>query len=189
MTTSPPKAHNFDAIPTVHALDEFFHRKYAEDETPASWSRSPTAEEIMAEQEAQRRAAHPHAVAVVLADRARLRPAGDRHRPDLQPPRHRRRRGDRPARRVRLGPGAVGRRRQTTTTRRPTWRARRSWRPLADIAIPATPRRNRSTTMLTAATTTATTAVATATTPRRAVEQQARRCGCSSARSACCSAG
>jgi cytochrome c oxidase subunit 1 len=28
MTTSPPKAHNFDSIPTVHALDEFFHRKY-----------------------------------------------------------------------------------------------------------------------------------------------------------------
>ena len=28
MTTSPPKEHNFDAIPTVHALDEFFHRKY-----------------------------------------------------------------------------------------------------------------------------------------------------------------
>ena len=29
MTTSPPKPHNFDAIPTVHSLDEFFHRKYA----------------------------------------------------------------------------------------------------------------------------------------------------------------
>ena len=32
MTTSPPKEHNFDAIPTVHTLDEFFHRKYEEDE-------------------------------------------------------------------------------------------------------------------------------------------------------------
>ena len=31
MTDSPPKEHNFDAIPTVHALDEFFHRKYEED--------------------------------------------------------------------------------------------------------------------------------------------------------------
>jgi cytochrome c oxidase subunit I len=31
MTTSPPKEHNFDAIPHVHALDEFFHRKYEED--------------------------------------------------------------------------------------------------------------------------------------------------------------
>jgi cytochrome c oxidase subunit I len=28
MTTSPPKEHNFDTIPTVHHLDEFFHRKY-----------------------------------------------------------------------------------------------------------------------------------------------------------------
>ena len=28
ITTSPPKEHNFDRIPTVHTLDEFFHRKY-----------------------------------------------------------------------------------------------------------------------------------------------------------------
>ena len=28
ITTNPPKEHNFDRIPTVHALDEFFHRKY-----------------------------------------------------------------------------------------------------------------------------------------------------------------
>jgi cytochrome c oxidase subunit I len=28
LTTSPPKEHNFDRIPTVHTLDEFFHRKY-----------------------------------------------------------------------------------------------------------------------------------------------------------------
>jgi cytochrome c oxidase subunit I len=28
MTASPPKEHNFDVIPTVHHLDEFFHRKY-----------------------------------------------------------------------------------------------------------------------------------------------------------------
>ena len=30
LTTSPPKEHNFDRIPTVHALDEYFHRKYEE---------------------------------------------------------------------------------------------------------------------------------------------------------------
>ncbi|HSM65551.1 MAG TPA: cytochrome c oxidase subunit I, partial [Ilumatobacteraceae bacterium] len=28
LTTSPPKEHNFDRTPTVHTLDEFFHRKY-----------------------------------------------------------------------------------------------------------------------------------------------------------------
>jgi cytochrome c oxidase subunit 1 len=32
LTTSPPPVHNFDEIPTVHALDEFWHRKYIEDE-------------------------------------------------------------------------------------------------------------------------------------------------------------
>ena len=54
MTTSPPKEHNFDAIPTVHALDEFFHRKYEEVDTPNGQRlvKVKTAEEIMAEQEA-----------------------------------------------------------------------------------------------------------------------------------------
>ena len=32
MTTNPPKDHNFDAIPSVHSIDEFYHRKYEEDE-------------------------------------------------------------------------------------------------------------------------------------------------------------
>jgi cytochrome c oxidase subunit I len=32
LTTSPPKAHNWDRIPTVTHRDEFWHRKYAEDE-------------------------------------------------------------------------------------------------------------------------------------------------------------
>jgi cytochrome c oxidase subunit I len=32
LTASPPKHHNFDVIPTVTHRDEFWHRKYAEDE-------------------------------------------------------------------------------------------------------------------------------------------------------------
>jgi cytochrome c oxidase subunit I len=33
ITASPPKHHNFDKIPTVTHRDEFWHRKYAEDES------------------------------------------------------------------------------------------------------------------------------------------------------------
>ncbi len=53
LTTSPPKPHNFDVVPTVHSLDEFFHRKYAEDDATGEIKPIATAEELMAEQEAQ----------------------------------------------------------------------------------------------------------------------------------------
>jgi cytochrome c oxidase subunit 1 len=52
MTSSPPKEHNFDVVPTVHSLDEFFHRKYEEDPETGEVRKVATAEEIMAEQEA-----------------------------------------------------------------------------------------------------------------------------------------
>ena len=54
MTASPPKEHNFDSIPTIHALDEFFHRKYEEVETDAGprLVKVKTAEEILGEIEA-----------------------------------------------------------------------------------------------------------------------------------------
>ncbi len=51
MTTNPPKVHNFDVIPTVHHLDEFFHLKYTEDAN-GILVKTSTAEEIMAVQEA-----------------------------------------------------------------------------------------------------------------------------------------
>ncbi len=54
MTTNPPKEHNFDKIPTVHALDEFFHRKYEDrgTEDHHDYHQIATAEDILAEQEA-----------------------------------------------------------------------------------------------------------------------------------------
>ena len=52
MTASPPKEHNFDAIPTVHHLDEFFHRKYSQDAVTHEMTQVATAEDILREQEA-----------------------------------------------------------------------------------------------------------------------------------------
>jgi cytochrome c oxidase subunit 1 len=53
ITQSPPKEHNFDKIPTVHALDEFFHRKYEVDHETGEVRKIATAEEILAAEEAQ----------------------------------------------------------------------------------------------------------------------------------------
>ena len=53
LTTSPPKPHNFDRTPTVHALDEVFHRKYEDvgqgDEH--EYVQRSTLEELVAEEE------------------------------------------------------------------------------------------------------------------------------------------
>ena len=53
ITANPPKEHNFDRIPTVHALDEFFHRKYEEQDTPdgPKLVKVRSAEEVLAEEE------------------------------------------------------------------------------------------------------------------------------------------
>jgi cytochrome c oxidase subunit 1 len=55
MTASPPKEHNFDSIPTIHALDEFFHRKYEEVDTEdgPKLVRMKSAEQVLAEEEAK----------------------------------------------------------------------------------------------------------------------------------------
>src|SRR6476620_4472352 len=52
MTASPPVEHNFDAIPRVHTLDEFFHRKYEEIDTDDGprLVQVRTAEQIYADQ-------------------------------------------------------------------------------------------------------------------------------------------
>ena len=54
LTASPPMEHNFDRVPTVHALDEYFHRKYQEVDTPTGHKlvRVKTAEELLATEEA-----------------------------------------------------------------------------------------------------------------------------------------
>ena len=52
MTDSPPKEHNFDTIPTINNLDEFFHRKYAQDATTHEITQVATAEEVLAEMNA-----------------------------------------------------------------------------------------------------------------------------------------
>lgn len=59
MTTSPPKEHNFDRTPTVHALDEVFHRKYEDvgENGSHEYVQRATLEEVMAEEEAN---ADPH---------------------------------------------------------------------------------------------------------------------------------
>ncbi|MEO6122558.1 MAG: cytochrome c oxidase subunit I [Ilumatobacteraceae bacterium] len=48
MTTNPPAEHNFDRIPIVHDLDEFFHRKYEEVDGADGIRQVATAEDILA---------------------------------------------------------------------------------------------------------------------------------------------
>ena len=54
LTTSPPKEHNFDRIPEVEALDEFFHRKYEDvgEGDQHEYKRVATGEELIAIEEA-----------------------------------------------------------------------------------------------------------------------------------------
>jgi cytochrome c oxidase subunit 1 len=56
LTDSPPKEYNFERVPTVHALDEYFHRKYEEVETEHGMRlrKVRTGEELHAEEVANR---------------------------------------------------------------------------------------------------------------------------------------
>ncbi len=59
LTTNPPKPHNFDRSPTVHALDEVFHRKYEDvgEGDQHDYVQRSTLEELLQEEEAN---ADPH---------------------------------------------------------------------------------------------------------------------------------
>ncbi|MDW3215821.1 MAG: cytochrome c oxidase subunit I [Ilumatobacteraceae bacterium] len=54
LTTNPPKEHNFDRVPTVGHLDDFFHRKYEDrgEDGHHDFHQVATAEELMAVEEA-----------------------------------------------------------------------------------------------------------------------------------------
>ena len=53
LTTNPPKPHNFDRIPVVHHLDEFFHRKYEQDDATHTMRQVASGEDLIrAEEEA-----------------------------------------------------------------------------------------------------------------------------------------
>src|SRR5690606_2526658 len=54
LTTSPPKEHNFDRVPTVGHLDEFFHLKYEDrgEGDHHDFHQVATAEELIAREEA-----------------------------------------------------------------------------------------------------------------------------------------
>jgi cytochrome c oxidase subunit 1 len=54
LTPNPTPHHNFDEIPTVTHLDEFWHRKYAEDEQGRPVAIAPAADVVQAGD------AHPH---------------------------------------------------------------------------------------------------------------------------------
>lgn len=53
ITTSPPREYNFARTPTVHALDEFFHRKYEDvgDDDQHEYVRVATGEQVVEEEE------------------------------------------------------------------------------------------------------------------------------------------
>ena len=53
LTTNPPKPHNFDRIPEVHHLDEFFHRKYVEDPATHTMKQVAVGEDLIRAEEAQ----------------------------------------------------------------------------------------------------------------------------------------
>src|SRR5437879_3594341 len=68
MVPCPPPIHNFDEIPTIHSIDEFWHRKYVEDErtgklVPAQAGAAPGGDPAYPEAAARTRDPHaPHGI-------------------------------------------------------------------------------------------------------------------------------
>ena len=187
MTTSPPKEHNFDAIPRCTPIDEFFHRKYEEDEDTGKLRQVATAEEILAEQEAH--ADHhihlpsPSYWPLVVAAGLPIVALGLIYNHVISIIG-----AVIVARRLlRLGAGALRRRRRGRRPD-PTGRAARarSWRPLADVTLaPAVDGAHRHD--IEPHHDHAVASRPTATRPP-VCRTTSWPCGCSSARSACCSA-
>ncbi len=113
LTASPPKEHNFDRIPTVHSLDEFFHRKYEDvgEGDQHEYKQVATGEEVIELEDEVRRCPHPPTVTLVLADHARIVVPDHQLRSDLQHAADRRRVGRGRSCAVRLGARASDRRR------------------------------------------------------------------------------
>ncbi len=108
MLPSPTPAHNFDEIPTVTQLDEFWHRKYGEDESGRTVRIAET-EDVAQKGDAT----DVHLPSPSYWPRGRrARPAAHRLRPHLQPGLGRRRRDPGAGRDLRVGPGARRRRRE-----------------------------------------------------------------------------
>ncbi len=76
LTSSPPPEYNFAEVPIVEARDEFWHRKYTEDDEGRLVKLPPSAAStIPRAARSQRTASHPHAIPVLLAVRPRARVA------------------------------------------------------------------------------------------------------------------